>query len=55
MTNMTDAAREAQREYMEQWRAKNKDRVRANTQRYWERRAAERKEQMDSAKTKDQP
>ena len=30
--------RKAQRVYMKAWRAKNKDKVRANNQRYWLRR-----------------
>lgn len=40
---MTEAnmekAREAQRAYARNWRAKNKDRVRENNLRYWARRA----------------
>lgn len=34
-----DLAREAQREYQREWRAKNPDKVRAKNQRYWERKA----------------
>ena len=41
---LTAEARAAKNEYMKQWRAKNKDRVRAINQRYWERRAAKREE-----------
>ena len=44
---MSDAARAVQREYkrqyMREWRAKNKDKVAANNRRYWERRAAKAK------------
>lgn len=32
-------AREAQREYNRQWRARNKDKVKEYNKRYWERRA----------------
>ena len=46
MTNMTDAARKEQREYMRVWRAKNKDRERANNQRDWEKRAPERRKEV---------
>lgn len=42
---LTAEARAAKNEYMKQWRAKNKDRVRAINQRYWERRAAKREEE----------
>ncbi len=34
-----EKAREAQRAYAKQWRAKNKERVRENNLRYWARRA----------------
>lgn len=36
---MTDAAKQAQREYMRRWRQKNPERVRAKNQRYWEKKA----------------
>lgn len=42
---LTEEARAAKNKYMKQWRAKNKDRVRAINQRYWERRAAKREEE----------
>lgn len=46
-----EKAREAQRNYAKQWRAKNKDRVRENNLRYWarraEREAAAQKEQWE--------
>lgn len=46
-----EKAREAQRAYAKQWRAKNKDRVRENNLRYWarraEREAAAQKEQEE--------
>lgn len=37
--NDIEKAREAQRAYARNWRAKNKERVRANNLRYWLRRA----------------
>ena len=40
----TEKARELQREYLKQWRAKNKDKVRRYNQEYWKRKAAEREE-----------
>ncbi|MDB2076549.1 hypothetical protein PMZ66_13105 [Clostridium paraputrificum] len=36
---MEQQAREAQREYMRQWRARNKDKVKAAQERYWEKKA----------------
>lgn len=36
---MTNAAREAQRAYMREWRRKNPDRVKAKNKRYWEKKA----------------
>lgn len=42
---MTDQAREARREYKRRWNAANKDKVKAAQQRYWERKAAQNKEQ----------
>lgn len=32
-------AAEAKRAYMKEWRAKNRDKVKANNARYWERKA----------------
>lgn len=37
---LKELAVEERREYYRQWRAKNKDKVRENNRRYWERRAA---------------
>lgn len=36
---MTEGANEARREYLRKWRAANKDKIKANTARYWERKA----------------
>lgn len=39
MAEMTNAAREAQRIYMREWRKKNPERVREKNKRYWEKKA----------------
>ena len=36
---MTDAAREARNAYMREWYRKNKDKARAHTLKYWEKKA----------------
>ncbi len=41
-TTSQERAAEERREYFRQWRAKNKDKVRENNRRYWERRAAKK-------------
>lgn len=43
---LEERAAEERREYFRQWRAKNKDKVRENNRRYWERRA-EKKAQAE--------
>lgn len=42
-------ARKLQREYLREWRRKNKDRVRESNRRYWERKAARQMEQEEEA------
>lgn len=42
VTTLEARAAEECREYYRQWRAKNKDKVRENNRRYWERRAAKK-------------
>ena len=37
---MSEQAREAQREYNREWARKNPEKVKAKNQKYWERRAA---------------
>lgn len=37
---ITEAAAEARRQYQKKWYAKNRDKVKAYHQRYWERKAA---------------
>ena len=39
MINAEEKARAARRAYYKEWRAKNKDKVKANNLRYWTRRA----------------
>lgn len=39
---MDEKAREAQREYLREWRKRNPDKVRENNRRYWERRVAKK-------------
>ena len=42
--NQTDETiKKLQREYLRQWRAKNPDKVKAATRRYWEKKAAQLK------------
>lgn len=36
---MDDKAKQVKNEYMKKWRSKNKDKVRAAQQRYWEKKA----------------
>lgn len=38
---MTNAAKEAQRQYRAEWRRKNPEKVKAQQERYWEKRAAQ--------------
>lgn len=37
---MTEAAKEARRQYKREWNRKNRDKVRAAQERYWNKRAA---------------
>lgn len=37
--HLTEKALELRREYQREWRRKNKDKVKANNCRYWERKA----------------
>lgn len=40
-TGMSEAAKEAKRAYLRDWREKNKQRSKEYQQRYWEKKAAE--------------
>ena len=44
MENLTEAVREAKRQYMREWRKKNPERVKENNRRYWERKAKQLQE-----------
>lgn len=48
--NVDEKAREAQREYLREWRRKNPDRVRESNRRYWQRRAARMAAEKEAAK-----
>lgn len=49
-----DAARELQRQYLREWRAKNKDKVRRYNEAYWERKAeAMQREVRENEETND--
>lgn len=54
MSHLSNDAKNAQAEYMREWRRKNKDRVRENNRRYWERKAAQRKEENEDAEKNNQ-
>ena len=43
-----EAIKQAQREYKAEWRKKNKDKVKAANNRYWLKKAAERKTNKES-------
>ena len=43
--NINELARQERNRYAREWRARNKDKVRINNQKYWERRAQKAKEQ----------
>lgn len=45
----SEAAKAARRAYMRAWRAKNKDKVKAMNERYWQRRAARETAAADPA------
>lgn len=44
---MTEEAKEQRRAYRREWRKKNKDKINAATERYWERRAAEARDKQE--------
>lgn len=50
MKNIDAIAREERLAYMREWRAKNKDKVRANNKRYWEKKALKRIERENANK-----
>lgn len=50
---MTEQAREMRRAYKRDWNKRNRDKVKAAQQRYWERKAAEAAQ--DKQQTTDEP
>ena len=50
---MTEEAKAKKREYERKWRAKNPDKVRAIYQRYWEKKAAQEKNESGGAAEND--
>lgn len=48
--NTEEKRRAAQREYYRQYRAKNKERIKANNQRYWDRKAARMEKEQEEGK-----
>ena len=55
MGEISEAARKELNDYMKNWRAANKDKIRESNQRYWERKALQRlKEQENNGKIDDQ-
>lgn len=47
-TAQSERARELQREYLKEWRKKNKEKVKAYNQAYWERKAQADERRTDS-------
>ena len=45
---LDEAALEARRAYQREWRRKNKDKVKAQNERYWQRKAQQKAVQADS-------
>ena len=53
MAEMTEAAKEARRAYKREWNAKNRDKVKASQERYWERKARQAQDNADAQDTQD--
>ena len=51
MAGLTEAAREARRAYKRAWNAKNRDKVKAAQERYWERKARQAQDNADAQNT----
>lgn len=47
MSEISKEAREAMRKYQNEWRAKNKEKVREYNKAYWERRAKKNKQREE--------
>lgn len=52
LSKMSEEALAARREYEREWRARNRDKVKAKNRRYWEKRAQKKKEAEASEQTK---
>ena len=50
---MTDAAKEARRQYKRQWAKNNPEKVKAQQDRYWAKRAAQQAEQEQEPEEKE--
>ena len=46
-----EAAKEAKRKYYREYRAKNREKIRANTERYWARKALEASKDAETTRT----
>lgn len=53
MAEMTEAAKEARRAYKREWNAKNRDKVKASQERYWERKARQAQGNADAQDAKE--
>lgn len=49
---LEELAQEERLSYFREWRAKNKDRVKENNRRYWEKKALERQRQQHESEEK---
>lgn len=54
MAEMTDAARQARREYKRKWNKANRDKVKAAQARYWDKKAKEAAEAEQAAAGKEE-
>lgn len=50
---MTEAAKKERNEYQRQWRAKNKEKVKATNARYWEKRVRQKMEKEAGGEQED--
>lgn len=52
---MTEDAKAARRAYRREWAKKNPDKIKAQQQRFWAKKAAEQQAQQDAEKPKQEP
>jgi len=50
---MTDAAKEARKIYKREWQRANRDKVKAQQERYWERKAAQMQKAQEAQEDKE--